>query len=97
MNKRRLLIGSVLCLVIIGFLLGGVVYHSKVWNPFIVIKGVIQIELANKKVDQISQSPSIYISRDPNDFTVYMESKGYHVDQMGRGFALQKRVKDYSL
>ncbi|EQK44059.1 hypothetical protein C672_0587 [[Clostridium] bifermentans ATCC 638] len=43
-----------------------------------------------KNVEKISDEPLRYISRSYNDFTEYMESDGYTVEQMGRGFDLKK-------
>lgn len=46
--------------------------------------------MSNDKVEKISYEPLRYISRSYNDFTEYMESDGYTVEQMGRGFDLKK-------
>ncbi len=43
-----------------------------------------------EKVEKISDKPLRYISKSYEDFINYMESEGYTVEQMGRGFHLQK-------
>lgn len=81
-------IGAILCLIIM--LLGVMSYSSKIWNPFIGLKAIIQIELSDDKVEKISENPLRYISRKYDDFVISMESKGYSVEQLGSGFVLQK-------
>ncbi|MDK2584550.1 hypothetical protein QOZ83_01640 [Romboutsia sedimentorum] len=46
--------------------------------------------VGDEKVEKISDKPLRYISRSYKDFTNYMESEGYVVEQLGRGFDLQK-------
>lgn len=46
--------------------------------------------VGDEKVEKISDKPLRYISRSYEDFTNYMESEGYVVEQLGRGFDLQK-------
>ena len=43
-----------------------------------------------EKVEKISDKPLRYISKSYEDFINYMESEGYTVEQLGRGFQLQK-------
>lgn len=59
---------------------------SKILNPFIGLSDIVKITLNNEKVEKISDEPLRYISRYYNDFTEYMESEGYTVEQMERGF-----------
>ena len=54
------------------------------------MKGIYKITLSDNKVEKISDKPLRYISRSYTDFTEYMESEGYTVEQMGRGFDLKK-------
>lgn len=91
MSKKNVIIASVLSVlgVIILFLVG-ISYSSKILNPFVGIKGLIQIKTSTEKVEQITTTPTRYISKNFEEFTKYMESKGYTVEQMGRGFDLQK-------
>lgn len=63
---------------------------SKILNPFIGLSDIVKINLNNEKVEKISDEPLRYISRSYNDFTEYMESEGYTVEQMGRGFDFKK-------
>jgi hypothetical protein len=48
------------------------------------------LTVGDEKVEKISDKPLRYISRSYEDFTNYMESEGYVVEQLGRGFDLQK-------
>jgi hypothetical protein len=48
------------------------------------------LTVGDEKVEKISDKPLRYISRSYEDFTNYMESEGYVVEQYGRGFDLQK-------
>lgn len=88
MNKK-IIIGSFI-LIVITIILGTISYSSKIANPFIGLKGLVQISIGGEKVEKISDKPLIYISKSYEDFTSYMESEGYTVEQLGRGFQLQK-------
>ncbi len=88
MNKK-IIIGSFI-LIAITVILGTISYSSKIANPFIGLKGLVQISIGGEKVEKISDKPLIYISKSYEDFTSYMESEGYTVEQLGRGFQLQK-------
>jgi len=88
MSKKSMFITLGICLVVL--FLGMISYSSKILNPFVGIKGLLQIELSDSKVKQISKEPVRYISKDYQSFTDYMESQGHAVEQMGRGFDLQK-------
>lgn len=88
LNKR--VIALSLTAICIALFLGLVSYSSKILNPFIGLSGIFKINLSNEKVEKISDEPLRYISRSYNDFTEYMESEGYTVEQMGRGFDLKK-------
>lgn len=88
MRKKVILVSSILIVVII--FLGTISYSSKISNPFIGLKGLVQISIGFEKVEKISDEPLRYISKSYEDFTNYMESEGYTVDQMGRGFQLDK-------
>lgn len=88
MNKKVIVLSlSTIC---IALFLGLVSYSSKILNPFIGLSGIVKITLSNDKVEKISDEPLRYISRSYNDFTEYMESDGYTVEQMGRGFDFKK-------
>lgn len=88
MNKK-IITGSFI-LIVITIILGTISYSSKIANPFIGLKGLVQISIGGEKVEKISDKPLIYISKSYEDFTSYMESEGYTVEQLGRGFQLQK-------
>ena len=88
MSKKSMFIKLGICLVVL--FLGMISYSSKILNPFMGVKGLVQIELSDNKAKQISKEPLRYISKDYESFTDYMESQGYTVEQMGRGFDLQK-------
>ena len=68
-------------------------YSSKIPNPFVSLKGLAQICIGGEKVEKISDKPLRYISKSYEDFTNYMESEGYTVEQLGRGFQLQKVIR----
>ncbi|MGL5755451.1 MAG: hypothetical protein ACRCYC_09020 [Paraclostridium sp.] len=85
MNKKIIIGGSIL--IVIAVTLGSISYSSKISNPFIGLKGLLQISIGGEK---ISDNPLRYISKSYEDFTSYMETKGYTVEQMGRGFQLKK-------
>lgn len=86
---RKIIIGS-LVLIVITMFLGAISYSSKIANPFVGLKGLAQISISGGKVEKISDKPLRYISKSDEDFTNYMESEGYTVEQFGRGFQLQK-------
>ena len=56
---------------------------TKILDPFVGLKGLIQLNVGDEKVEKISDKPLRYISRSYEDFTNYMESEGYVVEQMG--------------
>lgn len=68
-------------------------YSSKIANPLVGLKGLVQISLGEEKVEKISDKPLRYISKSYDDFISYMELEGYSVEQMGRGFQLEKDNK----
>ena len=82
---RKNIIGS-LVLSVIAMFLGAISYYSKIANPFVGLKGLAQIAISERKVEKISDKPLRYISKPDEDFTNYMESEGYTVEQFGRGF-----------
>lgn len=88
MNKKIIIGGSIL--IVIAVTLGSISYSSKISNPLIGLKGLLQISIGGEKVEKISDKPLRYISKSYEEFTIYMESKGYTVEQMGRGFQLKK-------
>ena len=88
MNKKNIV--KVSLLIVIVMFLGVVSYSSKIANPFVGLKGLIQISIGKEKVEKISDKPLRYISKSHEDFTNYMKSQGYTVEQFGRGFQLQK-------
>lgn len=88
MNKKVIIL-SLITLFMVLFL-GAVSYSSKILNPFVGLNGIVKLTLGNEKVEKISDDPLRYISRSYTDFTEYMESEGYTVEQMGRGFDLKK-------
>lgn len=57
------------------------------------MKGIVQISIGKEKVEKISDEPLRYISKSCEDFISYMESEGYVVEQLGRGFQLEKDNK----
>lgn len=91
--KKKIKIIMVLVSICVIFLLGLISYSSKILNPFIGVHAIIKMELSDQKVEKISEKPVRYISRSYDDFTTYMESEGYIVEQMGRGFDLKKGSK----
>ena len=88
LNKKNIV--KVSLLIVIVMFLGVVSYSSKIANPFVGLKGLIQISIGKEKVEKISDKPLRYISKSYEDFTTYMKSQGYTVEQFGRGFQLQK-------
>lgn len=88
MSKKNIITASILIVAII--FLGTISYSSKIANPFIGLKGLAQISIGSEKVQKISDKPLRYISRSYEDFTDYMISNGYTVEQLGRGFQLRK-------
>ena len=87
--SKKIIIGCFV-LIAIAMFLGTISYSSKIANPFIGLKGLAQISIGGQKVEKISDKPLRYISKSYEDFTNYMESEGYTVEQFGRGFQLQK-------
>lgn len=88
MRKKIIIGGSIL--IAMAVILGSISYSSKIANPFVGLKRLAQISISREKVEKISDKPLRYISKSYEDFTNYMESEGYTVEQMGRGFQLQK-------
>lgn len=88
MSKKTIIGGSILIVMMV--ILVSISYSSKIDNPFIGLKGLAQISIGKEKVEKISDEPLRYISKSYEDFTSYMESEGYTVEQMGRGFQLKK-------
>lgn len=91
-KKLKFILLSIIAAVSIWviMLLGLISYSSKILNPFIGVNALIKMERSDKKVEQISDNPVRYISRGEDDFTAYMESQGYTVEQYGRYFDLKK-------
>ena len=87
--SKKIIISSFILIAIIG-ILGTISYSSKIPNPFVGLKGLTQISIGREKVEKISDEPLRYISKSYEDFTNYMESEGYIVEQFGRGFQLDK-------
>lgn len=87
--SKKIIIG-VSVLIILAMFLWSISYSSKIANPFVGLKGLAQISIGGEKVEKISDKPLRYISKSYEDFTSYMESEGYTVEQLGRGFQLQK-------
>ena len=87
--SKKIIIGC-FALIVIAIFLGTISYSSKIANTFIGLKGLAQIFIGGEKVEKISDKPLRYISKSYEDFTNYMESEGYAVEQLGRGFQLQK-------
>lgn len=88
MNKKAIISGSIL--IVVAIILGTISYSSKIVNPFIGLKGLVQISMGEEKVEKISDEPLRYISKSYEDFTSHMEKEGYTVEQLGRGFQLKK-------
>ncbi|WP_270942803.1 hypothetical protein [Romboutsia lituseburensis] len=88
MSKKTIIGSSIIIGIIV--ILGYISYSSKIANPFIGLKGLAQISIGEEKIEKISDKPLRYISRSYEDFTNYMESEGYTVEQLGRGFQLKK-------
>ena len=88
MSKKTIISSYILIAIVV--ILGSISYFSKIANPFVGLKGLVQISMGGEKVEKISDNPIRYISKSYEDFTNYMESEGYTVEQMGRGFQLQK-------
>lgn len=88
LSKKIIIVGSIL--IAMAVILASISYSSKIANPFVGLKGLAQISIGKEKVEKISNKPLRYISKSYEDFTNYMESEGYTVEQMGRGFQLQK-------
>lgn len=87
--SKKFIIGCS-ALIVIAMFLGTISYSSKIANPFVGLKGLAQISIGGEKVEKISYKPLRYISKSYEDFTNYMELEGYTVEQLGRGFQLQK-------
>lgn len=77
--------------------LGLVSYSSKIKNPFIPLKALIQLETSDDNVIKFSDKPLRYMSRCTENFTKYMEYDGYSVDRLGRCFILEKDSEIISL
>ena len=88
MNKK-IIVGSSILLLATGFLYT-IAWSSQISNPFIGLKALAQITISNKKAEKITDKPLRYISKSYEDFTEYMEDKGYKVEQYGRGFQIEK-------
>lgn len=88
MNKK-IIVFSFIAVATIMFLTS-ISYSSKIKNPFVGLKGLVQISIGKEKVEKISDEPLRYISKSYEDFISYMESEGYVVEQLGRGFQLEK-------
>lgn len=87
--KKKIIIGSSILILTAG-LLYTITWSSKISNPLIGLKALGQIAISNKKAEKITDDPLIYISKSYEDFTEYMEDKGYKVEQYGRGFQIEK-------
>lgn len=87
MKKKFIVFSFILFFAIVLFTIS---YSSKIANPLVGLKGLVQISLGEEKVEKISDKPLRYISKSYDDFISYMELKGYSVEQMGRGFQLEK-------
>ena len=67
MSKKIIIGGSVL--IVIAVCLGAISYSSKIANPFVGLKGLVQISISGEKVEKISDKPLRYISKSSEDFT----------------------------
>ena len=65
-------------------------YSSKIVNPFIGLKGLVQISLGEETVEKISDEQLRYISKSNEEFISYMELNGYVVEQIGRGIQVER-------
>ncbi len=90
MKKKIIVFSFILFFTIV---LSSISYSSKIKNPFVGLKGIVQISIGKEKVEKISDEPLRYISKSCEDFISYMESEGYVVEQLGRGFQLEKDNK----
>lgn len=87
--SKKTIICSFTLIIIIG-VLGTISYSSKIFNPFVGLKGLVQISMGEEKVEKISDKPLRYIGKSYEDFTKYMENEGYKLEVLGRGFQLEK-------
>ncbi len=88
LSKKSIICSSIIIVIVV--ILGTISYSSKIVNPFVGLKGLIQISIGDEKVEKISDEPVRYISKSYEDFTNYMENKGYTVEGLGGGFQLEK-------
>jgi len=59
MIKKGMIIAIILCLMV--SFLGMISYSSKTTNPFVGIKGLVQIQFLNKGAEKITEEPTRYI------------------------------------
>lgn len=87
MKKRFIVFSFILFFAIV---LVTISYSSKIVNPFIGLKGLVQISVGEEIVEKISDEPLRYISKSSEDFMSYMELEGYIVEQIGRGIQVER-------
>ena len=90
MNRKTLMLsGLLVCLLGLGLL--SISYASNISNPFIIIKGVLRLEINDTQIEKISDNPLILIGKQSTDIINYMSNLGYIFEtQEGSGYFFNK-------
>lgn len=90
MNRKTLMVSMLLvCLLGLGLL--SISYASNISNPFIIIKGVLRLEINDTQIEKISDNPLILIGKQSTDIINYMSNLGYIFEtQEGSGYFFNK-------
>ncbi|MBU5337564.1 hypothetical protein [Intestinibacter bartlettii] len=90
MNRKTLMVsGLLVCLLGLGLL--SISYASNISNPFIIIKGVLRLEINDTQIEKISDNPLILIGKQSTDIINYMSNLGYIFEtQEGSGYFFNK-------
>lgn len=92
--KKKIEITATILICI--FILGSfyISYLSNISNPFSVVNSVINLEINDNIIEEISENPPILIGKNPNDIIEYMKNLGYKFDtQEGSVFFFNKDGK----
>lgn len=89
--KIKALVVSGLLVCLLGVGLFYISYASNISNPFVVIKGVLKLEINDTQIEKISENPLILVGKSYLDIINYMDNLGYiFKEQEGNGYFFNK-------
>lgn len=94
MNRKMIIVRTMLVVALIVLLY--LYYSFQTANPYIILKGLVQISIGDERVEKISSKPLRYISKSYKDVVTYIKSEGYTIEgNTSDQFTLRiKKMKD---